>query len=215
VTSRNTPSATRLNRDRKTVRAYLNGTRTPGVRASSRSDPLEPFTDYLTARFADDPHVWASALHDEVQRLGYVQSYPAFTRQVRLAGLRPHCEACRGVKGRDTIEIDHPAGEEIQWDWFERRNAPWGGTAYVLLGTLPHSGRVRGVLSEKMDHAHLVSPRGSPGEFRWAGSSDPRNSWVSGRRLSSLTQEDANAEAAVVRIRTRDRATSREGLFEN
>jgi hypothetical protein len=30
------------------------------------------------------------------------------------------------MKGRDTIEIDHPAGEEIQWDWFGRRNAPWG-----------------------------------------------------------------------------------------
>jgi hypothetical protein len=60
------------------------------------------------------------------------------------------------VKGRDTIEIDHPPGEEIQWDWFERRGAPWGATAYVLLGTLPHSGRVRGVLSEKMDQAHLI-----------------------------------------------------------
>ena len=71
-------------------------------------------------------------------------------------GLRPHCEACAGVKGRDTIEIDHPAGEEIQWDWFERRRAPWGGTAYVLLGTLPHSGRTRGVLAESMDQAHLV-----------------------------------------------------------
>jgi transposase len=149
--------ARHINRDRKTVRAYLNGTRTPGVRARSHPDPLEPFTDYLKARFADDPHVWASALHDEVKRLGYHQSYPSFARQVRLAGLRPHCEACRGVKGRDTIEIDHPAGEEIQWDWFERRNAPWGGTAYVLLGTLPHSGRVRGVIAEKMDHAHLVS----------------------------------------------------------
>ena len=146
-----------INRDRKTVRAYLNGTRQPGARARSRPDPLAPFVDYLVARFADDPHVWASALHDEVCRLGYVQSYPSFARQIRTAGLRPHCEACRGVKGRDTIEIDHPAGEEIQWDWFERRNAPWGGTAYVLLGTLPHSGRVRGVLAEKMDHAHLVS----------------------------------------------------------
>jgi transposase len=149
--------ARHINRDRKTVRGYLNGTREPGVRARSRPDPLAPFTDYLVARFADDPHVWASALHDEVKRLGYAQSYPSFARQIRLAGLRPHCEACRGVKGRDTIEIDHPAGEEIQWDWFERRNAPWGGTAYVLLGTLPHSGRVRGVISEKMDHAHLVS----------------------------------------------------------
>jgi transposase len=148
--------ARHLDRDRKTVRAYLAGTRTPGVRTRSRPDPLAPFVAYLAARFVDDPHVWASALHDEVKRLGYTQSYPTFVRQLRLAGLRPHCEACRGVKGRDTIEIDHPAGEEIQWDWFERRNAPWGGTAYVLLGTLPHSGRVRGVLAEKMDQAHLV-----------------------------------------------------------
>ena len=31
-----------------------------------------------------------------------------------------------------------------------------GATAYVLLGTLPHSGRIRGVLAEKMDQAHLI-----------------------------------------------------------
>ena len=119
--------ARHLGRDRKTVRAYLNGERVPGVRARSAPDPLEPFVEYLTARFVDDPHVWASALYDEVRRLGYPLSYPSFARQVRAAGLRPHCEACTGVKGRDTIEIDHPPGEEIQWDWFERRNAPWGG----------------------------------------------------------------------------------------
>jgi hypothetical protein len=80
----------------------------------------------------------------------------SFARQVRLAGLRPHCEACSGVNGRETIEIDHPSGEEIQWDWFERRQAPWGGTAYVLLGTLSHSGRTRGVIAEAMDQAHLI-----------------------------------------------------------
>jgi hypothetical protein len=88
--------------------------------------------------------------------LGYPLSYPSFVRQIRLRGLRPHCEACSGVKGRDTIEIDHPAGEEIQWDWFERRHAPWGATAYVLLGTLPHSSRTRGVLCESMDQPHLI-----------------------------------------------------------
>jgi hypothetical protein len=55
-----------------------------------------------------------------------------------------------------TIEIAHPPGEELQWDWFERRRAPWGGTAHVLLGTLSHSGRVRGVLAEAMDQPHLV-----------------------------------------------------------
>jgi len=148
--------ARHLGHDRKTVRGYLSGARQPGVRRSSAVDPLAVVEDYIGLRFADDCHVWASALYDEVVPLGYTLSYPTFVRQIRLRGLRPHCEACRGVKGRDTIEIDHPAGEEIQWDWFERRNAPWGGTAYVLLGTLPHSGRIRGVLAESLDQAHLI-----------------------------------------------------------
>ena len=114
------------------------------------------FVPYLAARFADDPHLWATALFDEVVPLGYRLSYVSFARQLRRAGLRPHCEACSGVTGRDTIEIAHPPGEEMQWDWFERRQAPWGGTAYVLLGTLPHSSRVRGVLAESLDQPHLI-----------------------------------------------------------
>jgi transposase len=142
--------------DRKTIRGYLSGERQPGKRRSSKADPLAVVEHYVRLRFSDDCHVWASALYDEVVPLGYSLSYPSFVRQIRERGLRPHCEACRGVKGRDTIEIEHPAGEEIQWDWFERRNAPWGQTAYVLLGTLPHSGRIRGVLAEKMDQAHLI-----------------------------------------------------------
>jgi transposase len=145
-----------LGRDRKTVRDYLEGRREPGVRRRSAPDPLERFVPYLRARLGEDPHVWASALFDEVVELGYSLSYPSFVRQLRAAGLRPHCEACEGVGGRESIEIDHLAGEEIQWDWFERRRAPWGGTAFVLLGTLPYSGRTRGVLAPATDQAHLV-----------------------------------------------------------
>ena len=148
--------ARHLERDRKTVRSYLSGERTPGVRLPARPDALSDYRGYVVARFVDDPHLWASALFDEVVALGYSSSYVSFARQVRLAGLRPHCEACTGVKGRETIEIDHPSGEEIQWDWFERRHAPWGQTAYVLLGTLSHSGRTRGFMSESMDQAHLI-----------------------------------------------------------
>ena len=148
--------ARHLERDPKTVRSYLNGERVPGVRRSLAPDPLAPFVDYVRARFVDDPHVWASALFDEVVPLGYGCSYPSFARQLRVAGLRPHCEACSGVKGRETVEIDHPAGEEIQWDWAERRKAPWGGTCYGLLGTLSHSGRTREVLTESMDQPHLI-----------------------------------------------------------
>jgi transposase len=148
--------ARHLERDRKTVRCYLNGDRLPGVRVTAVGDPLADFEVYIRARFVDDPHLWATSLFDEVVALGYARSYPSFVRQVRQRGLRPHCEACAGVKGRDTIEIEHPPGEEIQWDWFERRRAPWGGTAFVLLGTLPHSSRTRGVVAESLDQAHLV-----------------------------------------------------------
>jgi transposase len=148
--------ARHVGRDPKTVRAYLSGVRQPGRRARSRPDVLAPLVAYLSARFVDDPHLWATALFDEVVRLGYPASYVSFARQLRRAGLRPHCEACAGVSGRDTIEIEHPPGEEMQWDWFERRRAPWGGTAYVLLGTLPYSSRVRGVLAESADQAHLI-----------------------------------------------------------
>lgn len=148
--------ARHLGRDRKTVRSYLNGDSEAGVRVTVVVDPLADFEVYVRARFVDDPHLWATSLFDEVAALGYARSYPTFVRQVRVRGLRPHCEACRGVKGRDTIEIDHPPGDEIQWDWFERRRAPWGGTAYVLLGTLPYSSRTRGVLAESLDQAHLI-----------------------------------------------------------
>ncbi len=52
--------ARHLDRDRKTVRGYLQGKRQPGVRASAAPDPLAPFGAYLAARSADDPHIWAS-----------------------------------------------------------------------------------------------------------------------------------------------------------
>jgi len=144
-----------IGHDWRTVKAYLEG-REPGARRRCEPDSLERFVPYLRARFVDDPHVWVSALFDEVVELGYPLSYPSFVRQVRGAGLRPHCEACDGVAGRDTIDIDHPGGDEVQWDWFERRRAPWGGTAFVLLGTLPHSGRSRGVLAASTDQPHLI-----------------------------------------------------------
>jgi len=148
--------ARHLGRDRGTISNYVNGKTEPGVRRPAGPDPLERFAAYVSARFVDDPHVWATALFDEVVAMGYDRSYPSFARQLRLGALRPHCEACTGVKGRETVEIDHPAGEETQWDWFERRHAPWGATAYVLLGTLSHSGRTRGVLAEAMDQPHLI-----------------------------------------------------------
>ncbi len=120
--------ARHLGRDPKTIRGYLSGERIAGERRRAAPDPIEPYKAYLLARFADNPHIWATALYDEVKALGYGASYVSFARQLRLAELRPHCEACSTVKGGDYIEISHPPGEELQWDWFHRR-APWGGMA--------------------------------------------------------------------------------------
>jgi transposase len=188
--------ARHLDRDRKTVRSYLNGERIAGVRRSSVPDPLAPFTEYVKARFVDDPHLWASALFDEVVELGYRQSYSTFARQVRGANLRPHCEACSGVKGRETVEIDHPAGEEIQWDWAERRNAPWGGTSYGLLGTLAYSGRTREVLAVSMDQAHLVEAM--DGVLRRLGGTARK--WRTDRLATVIRPGTADVQASFVPV---------------
>lgn len=148
--------ARHLGRDRKTVRDYLTGKREVGKRRSPAPNVFGRLEPYLRQRLTDDPHVWATVLYDEVVALGYERSYVTFARQLRLRGLRPHCEPCSGVKGRATIEIEHPAGEEIQWDWLELPETPWGEEAHVLVGTLPHSGRIRAVFAEAEDQAHLI-----------------------------------------------------------
>jgi transposase len=148
--------ARHLGRDRKTIRAYLHGDRTPGVRRRAARDHFAVFEPYVRERLVEDPHLWGSTLFDEVLALGYPRSYVTFVREIRLRKLRPRCEACLGVKGRPTIEIEHRPGEEVQWDWLELPDAPWGGEAHVLVGTLSHSGKVRAVFAEGEEQAHLV-----------------------------------------------------------
>ena len=63
-----------IGRDWRTVKAYLETERQPGVRRPSAPDALESFVPYLTARFADDAHVWASTLYEEVKDVGYTGS---------------------------------------------------------------------------------------------------------------------------------------------
>lgn len=151
--------ARHLGRDRKTVRAYLNG-REAGVRVRRVADSFEPFAGYAAQRLRDDPHLWASALFDELLELGYDRSYPTMTRALRARGLRPACEPCRPTKDRAVAVIEHPPGAETQWDWVELPDPPahwgWGSNAHLLVGALSHSGRWRGVLCESEDQPHLI-----------------------------------------------------------
>jgi len=141
-------------RDRKTVAKYAKGQVAVRERAASC---LEPFRGYITARFAEDPHLPAVTLLEELAEAGFERSYPTLVRELRRLQLRPVCLVCQQRRGQaPTVEIDHPAGEEIQWDWLELANTPWGQPAYVLVGALSHSGRWRAVFCEQMTFGHLA-----------------------------------------------------------
>ena len=152
--------ARHLGRDRKTIRAYLADERVAGERKPAGDDPFEPFVDYVRERLREDPHLWVVTLFDEVTGLGYDRSYPTFTRQVRTRDLRPHCEPCSAAKGRANAPIEHPAGEETQWDWLELPDPPaswgWGKNAHLLVGALAHSSKWRGTLAPAEDQAQLI-----------------------------------------------------------
>jgi len=140
-------------RDRKTIAKYLAG-RGPG------RDPapscLEPYRAYLEARFADDAHVFASVLFEELVPLGFDRSYPTLVREIRSLGLRPVCDCCQAGAVKLTVGLEHEPGEELQLDWLELSETPWGAKAYVLVGALSHSSRLRGVFSDGESFPHLA-----------------------------------------------------------
>jgi transposase len=151
--------ARRTGRDRKTIRAYLNGDRTVGVRKRASPDPFDAFEDYVRARLAEDPHLWAQTLMDELAGLGFALSYQSLTRKIRERNLRPVCPACRSAVQRPNAVIEHPPGEETQFDWLELPDPPagWGmKKALLLVGSLAHSGRWRAALAPSMDQPHLL-----------------------------------------------------------
>ncbi len=142
-------------RDRKTIRAWL-------AQGEQRRRPrlpsvLEPHRAYIERRLGDDPHLDATVLLRELRPLGFERSYQTLTRELRRLELRPECPVCRRGGQRLTIELQHEPGEELQLDWLELRETSWGAPCYVLVGVLSHSGRIRAVVSDGMDFAHLVS----------------------------------------------------------
>jgi transposase len=139
-------------RDPKTIRRYLAGDL---PRRGKRPSTLEPYRVYVKARFNDDPHLLATTLHDELVGLGFERSYPTLVRELRALELRPRCECCRSGSAA-TAEIAHGPGAELQFDWLELGETPWGRPAHVLVGVLPHSSRLRGVFAEGETFAHLA-----------------------------------------------------------
>jgi transposase len=110
-------------RDRKTVRRYLAG-EGGRQRPAARPRSIEPWVDYIRARFEDDPHVLVSVLYRELVDAGYEYSYSLVVKEIRRRALRPVCERQHRKGQVATIELAHPPGEELQLDWLELRETP-------------------------------------------------------------------------------------------
>lgn len=115
--------ARHLGRDRKTIRRYLSGEREPGKRKRAEPDPFEPFVEYCRVRLADDPHVWASTLLDEVSELVFLLARSG-------TGRGEHgCSCCSPRPGIDAARGSGRAAPR----WMPARNAVGaGGRGRVL-----------------------------------------------------------------------------------
>ncbi len=144
-----------LDRDRKTVRAYLKGERSIGVRPVTRDEFL-PFIPYCQQRLDDDPHLRANVLYREIVELGYPRAYSTFTRALRRHVTRPRYGPCH----RARASPGHGSAEEVQFDWVRlpRPPAGWdcGHEMYLLMGLLTRSGRWRAALTATNDLPHCV-----------------------------------------------------------
>jgi len=176
---------------------------------------LEPFREYLEARLGDDAHVLAGVLHRELAGLGFQRSYQTLTRELRRLELRPRCECCRRGGVDVTTEIDHPPGEELQFDWLELPLTPWGEPAYVLVGALSHSGQCRGVFSDGQTGAHVIESLDEVLRRLGGTTMGPRRLTVHGgsdgdRALSRQPRDEdwarsASSRSHVLRLRLRQR----------
>jgi hypothetical protein len=81
--------ARQLGHSEPTIRGYLSGRRTPGVRAPRPRLLTEPLAGYCRQRFTEDPHLRPSALFSELTELGFQASHSTFYHELARGRLSP------------------------------------------------------------------------------------------------------------------------------
>lgn len=82
--------ARQLDHDRKTIRAYLSGTRVLQRRVRREPTLAEPAPGVLRAAAERRPASVGSTLFDELTALGFAGSYPSLTAAIRTPAHSPH-----------------------------------------------------------------------------------------------------------------------------
>lgn len=210
-----------LGRDRKTVRSHLAGERTPGIR-SPAPDIFPQFLPYCRLRLAEDPHLAAAVLFDEVVELGYPGGYSTFTRGLRKHQVRPPCQQCQSPGATGGTRNAHGVDNAIRFDWLELPGPPtgWAGVnqARVLLGSLTRSGRWRAALAEgdglpQLVEAmeHVMRRLGGTTEYWWFGRLSAVQS-DTGSRVRPQFRQVARYYGARVRLCPDDEPPARESV---
>ncbi|MGW4034512.1 TniQ family protein [Streptomyces sp. NPDC004838] len=75
--------ADHIGHSHQTIRDYINGRRTPGIRAPRPSLLTEPLASYCRQRLTEDPHLRTSVLFKEVADLGYQGSRATLYRELK------------------------------------------------------------------------------------------------------------------------------------
>lgn len=101
--------AAQLGHSEPTIRAYLAGRRTPGIRAPRPSLLTDLFASYCRQRLVEDPHLRPSTLFNEVTELGFKGSRSTFYRE--MAQLQPGSPAPRTLtwdSPQNPAEVSRP-----------------------------------------------------------------------------------------------------------
>jgi len=125
--------AERLGHSEPTIRDYLNGRRTPGVRAPRPSLLTDLLGGYCRQRFAEDPHLRPSTLFNEVTELGFQGSRSTFYRELtqrRLSSAGHRQSPTQQNPPHDLAEVSHPVAHiAAHAPALPRRVAPITGEA--------------------------------------------------------------------------------------
>ena len=80
--------------DRKTVRAYLNGERTPGVRAPAGPDQFGPFVEYCRLRLGEAQPLTSFDLEADVSTRRNCDRHPGLQHRARTAHANKLPQSC-------------------------------------------------------------------------------------------------------------------------
>jgi hypothetical protein len=93
-----------------TIRAYVNGRRTPGE-AAPRADDFTPFAAYCRQRLADDPHLRTPALLTELSSLGIGNARSTIYHALERHGIQAHpCPDCHPASMSGYAPLAAPRG---------------------------------------------------------------------------------------------------------